>query len=359
MIFDFAIRREFTQSASAISIALLAILISTQLIRFLNEAASGKVLPEAVLVLLGFASLQYLPIVLTLTLFIAVLFCLTRVYRDSEMFIWLISGQSLAMWIKPILFFALPFVAAISILSFSLAPWASRMSNEYRLQLSLKSELSQMVPGTFREVKRGKRVFFVENVSENSEKIGNVFVADVDEDKISVVVSKTGYQEIEGDRRFIVLEEGRRYFAEPGQIDFKINEFERYKMITEDGHGKRENTEHKRKPFFELIKESSNAAKGEILWRFSVPLSAVFLVLWAIPLSRVNPRAGRSANLMVAVLIYAIYNNSISVFQTWVAQGKISFYLAFLILHGTVFLLWIILFLKQMQFKLLRKNKNV
>lgn len=358
MIFDSAIRREFTQSASAISIALLAILVSTQLIRFLNEAAAGKVLPEAVLVLLGFASLQYLPIVLTLTLFIAVLFSLTRVYRDSEMFIWLISGQSLATWIKPVLHFALPFIIAIAILSFSLTPWASRMANEYRLQLSLKSELSQVVPGAFREVKRGERVFFVENVSEDSEKIGNVFVADTNENKVSVVVSKTGYQEIEGDNRFIVLENGRRYFVEPGQTDFKINEFERYKMITEDGHGKRKNTDHKRKPFIELLMDNSNAAKGEILWRFSVPLSAIFLVLWAIPLSRVNPRAGRSANLMIAVLIYAIYNNSITVFQAWVAQGKLPFYLAFLILHGVVFLIWSFLFLKQLQFKL-RKPKNV
>ena len=358
MIFDSAIRREFTHSASAISIALLAILISTQLIRFLNEAAAGKVLPEAVLVLLGFASLQYLPIVLTLTLFISVLFCLTRVYRDSEMFIWLISGQSLATWIKPILLFSFPFIVAISILSFSLTPWASRMANEYRLQLSLKSELSQVVPGAFREVNHGERVFFVENVSEDSEKIGNVFVVDTKADNVSVLVSETGYQEIEGENRFIVLEEGRRYSVEPGQTDFKINEFKRYKMVTEDGYGKREYTDHKRKPFAELLQDNSNAAKGEILWRFSVPLSAVFLVLWAIPLSRVNPRAGRSANLMIAVLIYAIYNNSISVFQAWVAQGKLPFYSAFFILHGVVFLLWAFLFLKQMQFKL-RKPKNV
>ncbi len=353
MIFDSAIRREFTQSASAISIALLAILISTQLIRFLNEAASGKVLPEAVLVLLGFASLQYLPIVLTLTLFISVLFCITRVYRDSEMYIWLISGKSLTQWISPILVFAAPFIAAIALLSLVLSPWAGRMANEYRLQLSLKSELSQVVPGAFREVKRGQRVFFVEDISDEGA-IGNVFVADVKDNKISVLVSKTGYQENENGERFIVLEEGRRYAVEPGEVDFKIAEFERYKLRTEDEQGKREYTEHKRRPLAEVWAENSNPARGELLWRFSFPLSAIFLVLWAIPLARVNPRAGRSANLLIAILIYAIYNNSISVAQAWVAQGKVSFWLAFLGLHGSVLFLWFLLFAKQIQFKWLK-----
>lgn len=351
MIFESAIKREFMQSASAMSIALLAILISTQLIRFLNEAASGKVLPEAVLVLLGFASLQFLPIVLTLTLFISVLFCLSRVYRDSEMFIWLISGQSLSAWIKPIFSFALPFVLAIAVLSLFLSPWASKMADEYRLQLSVKSELSQVSPGAFREVKRGQRVFFVESIEKEKDSIGNVFVADVKNNKISVLVSKTGYQEIENNERFIVLEDGKRYEVEPGSAAFKISEFERYKLRTEDGYAKRDKVNYNRKPLEELLTDNSNAAQGELLWRLSVPLSAIFLVLWAIPLSRVNPRAGRSANLLIAVLIYAIYNNSISVFQTWVSQGIINVFLAFLILHGVVFFFWFVLFSKQIQFK--------
>ncbi len=349
MIFESSIKREFTQSALAMSIALLAILISTQLIRFLNEAASGRVLPEAVLVLLGFASLQFLPIVLTLTLFISVLFCLSRVYRDSEMFIWLISGQALSAWIKPILGFAFPFIVAIALLSLFLSPWASKMADEYRLQLSVKSELAQVSPGAFREVKRGQRVFFVEKVEEEKDSIGNVFVADVKENKISVLVSQTGYQEIENEERFIVLENGKRYEVEPGKLSFKISAFERYKLRAEDGYAKRERVNYNRQSLVELLKEKSRAAQGELLWRLSVPLSAVFLVFWALPLSRVNPRAGRSSNLLLAILIYAIYNNSISLAQTWVAQGKINVFLAFFILHGFVFTIWFCLFLKQLQ----------
>ncbi|MEO8410375.1 MAG: LPS export ABC transporter permease LptF, partial [Propionivibrio sp.] len=42
MIFQRAVRREFTQAAAGIFVALFAILVTTQLIRLLTEAAGGK-----------------------------------------------------------------------------------------------------------------------------------------------------------------------------------------------------------------------------------------------------------------------------------------------------------------------------
>jgi lipopolysaccharide export system permease protein len=38
----------------------------------------------------------------------------------------------------------------------------------------------------------------------------------------------------------------------------------------------------------------------------------------------VNPRGGRSLNLVVAVLVYMVYSNFQSVAQVWVAVGKVS-----------------------------------
>jgi lipopolysaccharide export system permease protein len=63
---------------------------------------------------------------------------------------------------------------------------------------------------------------------------------------------------------------------------------------------------------------------SELEWRVGLPLSAFILALLAIPLSYVNPRAGRSLNLIAAVVIYMFYNNMISVTNSWVRSGKIS-----------------------------------
>lgn len=44
----------------------------------------------------------------------------------------------------------------------------------------------------------------------------------------------------------------------------------------------------------------------------------------AIPLSYVDQRNGRSTNFMMAILIFIIYNNMVSIMQAWLLQKKIS-----------------------------------
>ena len=63
---------------------------------------------------------------------------------------------------------------------------------------------------------------------------------------------------------------------------------------------------------------------------------AVLLTLMAIPLSYVNPRIGRSFNLVVAILVFAIYYNWISFAQSHLGQGAISLPVALLLTHGVM-----------------------
>ena len=53
--------------------------------RILGQAAGGRVDNQAVFELVALTALVWLPIILTLTLFVSVLMTLTRAYRDSEM----------------------------------------------------------------------------------------------------------------------------------------------------------------------------------------------------------------------------------------------------------------------------------
>ena len=79
----------------------------------------------------------------------------------------------------------------------------------------------------------------------------------------------------------------------------------------------------------------------------NIPLSAVVLALLAIPLSFVNPRAGRSANLLLAIFIYMIYNNFLSVSQAWVAQGKMAFPVGLVLMHLVMLALVPLLFYRR------------
>src|SRR5256885_13362891 len=118
-----ALLREFATLALAVFSTLFAITLTTQLIRLLGQAAIGKVLSEGVAALLAFSALNYLPVLLSLTLFITVHMTLSRSYRESEMVIWFGSGLSLLAWIRPVLLFAAPLVALTAVVLLFLFPF--------------------------------------------------------------------------------------------------------------------------------------------------------------------------------------------------------------------------------------------
>jgi lipopolysaccharide export system permease protein len=132
LIFQRAALREFAGTALTVFVALFAIVLSTQLVRLLGQAAGGKVASEAVMALLGFGALRYLSVILSLTLFIAVLLAMSRTWRDSEMVVWFSTGVPLTAWIRPVLVFAVPMTVLVAVLSLYLAPWALNKSAEFR-----------------------------------------------------------------------------------------------------------------------------------------------------------------------------------------------------------------------------------
>ncbi|MBV5325032.1 MAG: LptF/LptG family permease [Rhodospirillaceae bacterium] len=74
----------------------------------------------------------------------------------------------------------------------------------------------------------------------------------------------------------------------------------------------------------ELLADATPPARAELLWRLGVPVSALILAVMAIPLSYVNTRARRSYGLAIALLLYFVYNNLLSLSQAWVAQDKLN-----------------------------------
>lgn len=361
MIFRRALQREFAEIAGAVFVTLFTIMATTQVIRLLGLAASGKLASEAVLALLGFAALNYLPVLLALTVFVSVLLAISRQYKDSEMVVWFASGVSLTEWIRPVLTFALPFVVMIGTLSLVVSPWSLSEAERYREHLERQDEVARISPGVFRETSRGDKVVFIEGQVGETANVQNIFVNTVQAGKVGIMVSRRGYTEFapNGDK-FLVLENGRRYEGEPGKLDYKIMDFEKYAVrVEEKGDRGAGNASPKQTGTLDLLAQRTNPNKAEFLWRISLPLQALTLALLAIPLAFVNPRAGRSANLLLALLTYMVYSNAISITQAWVAQGKVGFHVAWWVVHLAMFTLLIVLFYRRLAvnsvFRLLRR----
>ena len=349
MIFHRAALREFANTAIAVFVALFAIMLTTQLIRLLAQAAGGSLASEAVVALLGFSALNYLPVLLSLTLFIAVLLSLSRSYRDSEMLVWFSCGQSLTAWIRPVLSFALPMVLTISVLALFLSPWALSKSAEYRQKMDNRDDVARVSPGSFKESAGADRVFFAEAVSGNDTLVRNVFISSVQHGRLGVMAAAQGHHESmpNGDR-FLVLENGRRYEGTPGQADYRVMQFERYAVRIESRESQGLAVTPKHLSILTLVMDPTPANLGELLWRVGIPLAALNLSLLAIPLSFVNPRAGRTNNLIFAVLTYMVYSNLISISQAWVSQGRLGFEVGVWLVHVVMFVLLLLLFSRRL-----------
>jgi len=346
MIFQRALRRELVSTAGAVFTTLFTITITVMLIKILGQAAGGKVASRDVVALIGFSALNYLPVILILTGFISVLVVVTRSYQDSEMVVWFASGLSLKRWIGPVLTFGLPIVVLTAVLSFVLTPWANRQSAEFRERFEKRQDINKVSPGKFQESSSADRIFFVEGVAGDASRVKNVFVDTTQNGRDSVVVAKEGTTEIDshGDK-FLVMSKGRRYDGVTGPGEMRVMEFEHYGvLVSRQSQALVGDKSARSLPTRMLLAQPNNFNKGELLWRLALPLMCLLLMLLAIPLSFVNPRGGRSANLMIALLLFVVYSNMVSVLQAAVVQQRLSFWFAWWPLHALAAVMILLLF---------------
>lgn len=329
MVFYKSLTRELTFTSAGIFVVLLAVLVTTQAIKLLGRAAEGHVSSEAVAILIGFWSLNLIPLVLILTVFISVLVVLTRLWRDHEMAVWFSSGIGLKNWIWPLLRFALPLAGLIAILSLFVGPWSHQRSKEYAEQIQQREEMAAIAPGVFKESRSANRVYFAESYSALSGAARQVFVQDISNGKVSTVMAESGKLATnEYGERVLILENGRRYMGEPGRADFELAEFEQYTVSLGEGprllSAMTANIQSRPSSF--LLTSDNPEDKAELAWRLSLPMAAIVLALLALPLSYFNPRSAHSYNLMFALLGFLLYQNGLTLVRNWIDAGKAPAY---------------------------------
>jgi len=345
-LFKRAIVSEVLSHGGVVFSTLIVVWLSVLLIRLLGDAASGAIGADVVLGLAAFSSMTALPVILAVSLFIAVLTTVTRAYRDSEMVVWFASGVSLLDWLRPVLRCAVPVTAVIALLTLAVSPWAYRQAAEYRERFEQRSDLSKVAIGQFAESQRGQRVFFAEAPTQEGDELGGVFVRVTEPQWVSVVTaSNARIEEMDNGDRFLVLGQGYRYDLQPHSVDtneVRLVDFEHYGVRLEskqDGDPAaiaRANAERasKARPTMQLFSDATASARSQILWRLALPLAALNLALLAIPLGAVNPRLGRSGDLLIAGLIALLYMNLINLSRGWVSAGKLSFGIGVWLVHG-------------------------
>ena len=340
MLFDSTVRREVGRSFGATLVVILTIVITIMLISVLGRAASGAFAPEDVVLVLGYSALQHVPTMMTLSLFIAVVVSLGRMYRDSEMVIWFSSGVSLTRLVAPVLRMAWPVLVVVGVLLLFVWPWANRSGAELRQRFEQRSDLSRVSHGVFQTSRDGSRVFFVDRASHEGSDGHNVFILARKAEVESVTAARSGHLETVGDDRMLVLESGQRNEVNGKTGARTLASFESYRVLADD-QAVRKATERPAKTLatIELLRNPTPRNQGELAWRFGLMLAAGNLLLLGIGLSATNPRRASNWNLLFALLSFFLYFNLINLSQAWINSERWRMGPLMLLLHGGAFLL--------------------
>jgi lipopolysaccharide export system permease protein len=344
MLFHSTLRKELARSFGATLVVLVTIVMTMTLIRTLSQASRGSVNPQDVLMVMGYTVLGYLPPVLTLCLFIAIVGTLSRMYGDSEMVIWFSAGRGLSAFLSPLFRFAWPILLVVAALALVVWPWANQQTQELKDRYGKRGDLERVAPGQFQESASGTRVFFLDKDTPDNKSGKNIFISTNEHGKETVTSARSGRIETTGENQFLVLGNGQRLeTTEAGQL--KISEFEEYvNRVGGNELEARANLPAKTRSTFDLVTQPTRAHLGELAWRLGLALATLNFVVIAITVSSVNPRAGRSGNLVFALFAFVVYFNLLNLGQSWIGAGRVGFATFMVGLHGGVLLagaLWL------------------
>jgi lipopolysaccharide export system permease protein len=359
MLFHSSIRKELARSFVATLVVLITVVMSMMLIRSLGLAAKGSVNPRDVIMLMGYSVLGHLATIMTLSLFIAVTSTLSRMYRESEMAVWFASGKGLAGFIWPLLRFAWPILLGIAALALFVWPWASLQSQALRTQYEQRGDLERVAPGQFQENATGSRVFFIETSDDGKNtanlsatnttatsalsKASSIFVSQIENGKQILTTARNARLDMIAGDQFLILNNGQRTDQETGSTEIKITEFEEYAVLIK---ANKESSSLQQSPrslkTSTLIRTPTPNNLAELSWRLGLAIAAVNLLLIALVLSVVNPRAGRGLGLALALLSFVVYYNLLNVGLSRIATGRMQFTYVMLALHGGIFALTVL-----------------
>jgi lipopolysaccharide export system permease protein len=341
MLFHSSLRKELARSFGASLVVLVTIVMTMTLVRTLNLANRGTFNPEDILMVMGYGVIGYMPLLLTLSLFIAIVGTLSRMYRDSETVIWFGAGRGLSSFLSPLFRFAWPVLLVVTVLALVVWPWANTQTEELKDRYGRRGDLERVAPGQFQESASGKRVFFLDKDTPDNKSGKNIFIATNDHGRETVTAAKSGKIVDIGPNQFLLLGNGQQLeMKSSGPKEMRVSDFEEYAArVGSNDPASRDNAPAKTKSTIALMLDPTPINLGELGWRLGLALAAFNFIVIAVIVSNVNPRAGRSGNLVFALFAFVVYYNMLNIGQSWVTTGRASFAGFILALHGGVLLI--------------------
>lgn len=305
---------------------LLLVMLGAALTMTLDRVARGVMPAQLLFSQVALRSVDSLPLILPLALFLGILLAYGRLHRDSEMAVIAASGMTERDLLRPVLTLALPLVALLALVALWGGPAAMRLSDQMIDAANRSLLVVGMEAGRFVEVPGRNAIVYVGAMSPDGTRFSRMFVFEEREGRVDITTAAEGAlnQDRAGTERYLEMTKGFRVEGTPGEPAWRLMRFARNELRLPNPAGPEGRKIERRKGFLELLGSGAPADRAEAHWRIGLPISALVLALLAVPLARSPPREPRYGKVLVAILAYVLYTNLMTIGRGWILDGTLS-----------------------------------
>lgn len=345
-IFGRYVARETAMTWAAVAAVLVLVVVVNRFAVYLGEAAAGQIPAAATFALLGLSVIGLLEIIVPVSLFLAIVLALGRFYRDGEAVAAFACGLTPSRLYRPFVLLGLLAAVLLAALALWASPWAHATAHRMQVRAQNQAQVSVLEAGQFKSLAGGRGVFYAGRIDPDGQ-LHSVFAEMRRDSKPTLIAASSGRLVTAPDgERHLDLGAGHRYQGNSGALDWTRTRFGSASVLVEPpGHAPASATDYDRMSTARLTALADPGARATLQWRLVQPLTALLMILIAVPLAHMRPRQGRYARLVPAILVYLIYFNLLGVARIWVAHGEVGtglgvWWVPGLALLFGLFLLW-------------------
>ncbi len=337
IVFRYFARSVLTTTV-AVCAVLMLVIVSSRFVKYLADAASGKLDAAVLLAIIGFRLPGFLELVLPLAFFLSILLAYGQLYVDSEMTVLQACGMGESTFMRYTLVFALLIAGIVAWLSLAVSPAGFAKVEELFNAQRQRGEIESLTAGRFYSLRDDRGVTYAETITSDDGRMHDVFLAQGggSTNGMAVVIAEQGYsrQSEQTGERYLVLERGLRVQGMPGSAEFQLTRFEEFGQRLESVQPWQIRSESEALPTAVLWRSDDPEHRATLQWRLSLPVLVLVVAMLAVPLSRTNPRQGKFVKILPAILLYIIYLLSLNGARGALADGAIPPWVGMLWVHA-------------------------
>ena len=311
------------------------VVFGNQFVLTVQESIDRGIPFQELMPLISFNMIRDVPVILVLSIFLAVIITISQLYKNSEAIVMNSIGlgdKAFLSVIKPlaiILFLFVLFLTAYAV------PWAKQQKSVAEEETKNASEFSFITEGKFESFKNGDIVFYASESTSTStdvdgaQNMEEIFIYASENGNPVIVLASDAKKYIDPKSKsiYLRLRDGVRYQGLPSSENINILNFDSYDLEIVSGEVQKSIatfTEIEEKTTLDLLKQGGLLAIAELQWRLSLPLSILILVVFAVYLGKTSPRGGKGINILIGIFVFMLYNNGLLVAKSSIENGLLS-----------------------------------